>query len=219
MENKHLVSVIIPCFNSENFISRSLRSILHQSLPRENFEVIVINDGSTDRSKYLIEQFKGDVILIDNKQNKGLPYCLNQGINKAKGTYIARLDSDDFVNHHYLLFLLEYMIQHPEAKVCRCDYFKTYENGENREYKSSSDHPIGCGMIFEKEFILNIGAYNEQFLCHEDLEILKRIEKVTKIHHLPMPLYRYRSNPKSLTNNKNLNAYFLDKLKSQEVIK
>ena len=217
MKNEPIVSVIIPCFNSESYICRSLRSILHQSFKRDSYEIILINDGSTDNSAYLIEQFKEDIILINNKKNKGLPYCLNQGINKAKGKYIARLDSDDFVNHHYLLFLVEYMIQHPQAKVCRCDYFKTYENGEKREYKSSLEYPIGCGMIFQKKFLLNLGGYNEKFLCHEDLEILNRIEKVTRIHHLAMPLYRYRTNPKSLTNNKNLNSYFLEKLKHKEV--
>ena len=196
-----IISVIIPCFNSDKFISRALRSILHQSLNREKYEIIVINDGSTDNTDYLINQFKEDIRYFSNEYNKGLPTALNQAISEAKGKYICRLDSDDFVNENYLLFLLEYLIQHPDAKVCKCDYYLVNEDGEERIYTSSLKHPIGCGTIFEKDLVLDIGGYNTRYLINEEKEFFIRIERLTKIHHLPMPLYRYRKHPASLTSN------------------
>ena len=196
-----IISVLIPCFNSEKFISRALRSILHQSLDREKYEIIVINDGSTDNTDYLINQFKEDIRYFSNDHNKGLPFALNQAISEAKGKYICRLDSDDFVNFNYLLFLLEYLIQHPGAKVCKCDYYLVNEDGDERIYTSSLEYPIGCGTIFELDLVLEIGGYNTKYLINEEKEFFIRVERLTKIHHLPMPLYRYRKHPESLTSN------------------
>ena len=73
MSNKKLVSVIIPTYNQEKFIGRCIRSLLAQSLNKENFEIIVIDDGSTDRTSYALEIFDGDIKIIKNKKNKGLP--------------------------------------------------------------------------------------------------------------------------------------------------
>jgi len=195
------ISVLIPCYNSEKFIARALRSILHQSLPREEYEIIVINDGSVDKSEFLINQFKEDIRYFTNNSNKGLPYSLNKAISEAQGKYICRLDSDDFVNKNYLLFLLEYLIQHPGSRVCKCDYYLVNEEGKDRIYTSSLKHPIGCGTIFETDLILELGGYNNKYLCNEEKELFIRIERLTKIHHLPMPLYRYRKHSKSLTSN------------------
>ena len=75
------ISVLIPCYNSEKFIARALRSILHQSLPREEYEIIVINDGSVDKSEFLINQFKEDIRYFTNNSNKGLPYSLKKAIS------------------------------------------------------------------------------------------------------------------------------------------
>tara|TARA_Y100000589_G_scaffold332235_1_gene390616 strand:- start:960 stop:1607 length:648 start_codon:yes stop_codon:yes gene_type:complete len=198
------VSVIIPCFNSENYIARALRSIINQSLDFSEYEIITVNDGSSDNTKNIINQFLDKVIYLENDINQGLPYALNKAVNIAKGEYFCRLDSDDFVNEHYLLFLLEYMKQHPDALVCKCDYFLVDEQGKNRKYTSSINHPIGCGTIFNKKFILDIGGYNTQFKCNEEKELFKRIFKYTNIHHLPMPLYRYRKHPGSMTSDRSL---------------
>ena len=201
---KPLVSVIIPCFNSEKFISRALRSIINQSLSKEKYEIIVVNDGSNDLTDSLIQKFKKNIRYFINPINMGLPHALNQAIDQAEGKYICRLDSDDFVNENYLLFLLEYILQHPNSKVCKCDYYLVNEEGEERVYTSSKDFPIGCGTIFEKDLILKIGGYNTKYLCNEEKELFIRIEQITEIHHLPMPLYRYRKHSNSLTSDNNI---------------
>ena len=97
MKSVH-VSVIVPVYNSELYIGRCIRSLLNQSINPENYEIILINDGSSDNTKKAIEPFVGDLIIIENKKNLGLPASLNKGIKKARGQFIVRVDSDDYVH-------------------------------------------------------------------------------------------------------------------------
>ena len=96
MKNEALVSVIIPCYNAEIYIEAALMSILQQSY--HHLEVIVINDGSTDKSAEILLQFAQQdlrVRYIENEKNLGLIATLNKGIQLAQGKYIARMDADD----------------------------------------------------------------------------------------------------------------------------
>ena len=95
------VSVII-LFITKIYISRCLRSILDQSLAREEYEVIVIDDGSKDKTGRILQTFKNHIKIISNKKNKGLSFSLNRGIENSKGRFIVRLVSDDYVNKEYL---------------------------------------------------------------------------------------------------------------------
>ena len=92
---KPLVSIIIPVFNAENQIARCLRSILNQSFAKEKYEIIVIDDASEDNSKLIwssLSHESNEIVCIENKENKGLPYCLNRGIEQSQGKYFLRLD-------------------------------------------------------------------------------------------------------------------------------
>ena len=92
--NEVLVSVVLPVFNGEKFLTESINSILNQSFKK--FELIVINDGSTDNSYEYIKKFKDTRLsVINNDKNIGLSNSLNKGILVAKGKYIARMDQDD----------------------------------------------------------------------------------------------------------------------------
>lgn len=98
MKNKIKCSVIIPCFNSEKWITDCLKSIPI----RDDIEVICINDGSTDKTIGYLKNFekysKQNVVIIDYKKNKGVSYARNQGIEQAQGEYLLMLDSDDYIN-------------------------------------------------------------------------------------------------------------------------
>ena len=76
-KEKALISVIVPALNQEKFIGRCLRSLLAQTLPREDYKIIAVNDGSTDKTSYALNLFREDIVLIDNKENLGLPASLN----------------------------------------------------------------------------------------------------------------------------------------------
>ena len=86
------ISVIIPTYNHEKFIGRALRSILDQSINKNRYEVIVVNDCSNDNSKEIISKFDNDIIYLENSKNEGLPFSLNIGIKKARGKYMVRMD-------------------------------------------------------------------------------------------------------------------------------
>jgi len=172
------VSVVIPCFNHQKFIGRCLRSILDQSLDKKKYEVIVVNDGSTDNSLKIIKTFGKEVKTITNKKNKGLPYSLNVGIKSSKSKYIVRLDSDDYVNKNFLFFLLEFIERNSEnIDAVSCDYLVVNDKEKVLSRENCIINPIACGIIFKTSHLINLGLYNEKFLLKEDVELRKRYEK------------------------------------------
>ena len=99
-----LVSVIIITKNHSRYLKKCLDSILKQSY--ENFEVIIVDDNSSDNTKEVLETFRDNIKYFENNQNMGLPYSLNFGIKNSLGRFIVRVDSDDYVNNDYLKILL-----------------------------------------------------------------------------------------------------------------
>lgn len=96
MEKQPLVSVIIPCYNGEKFISEAIESVLNQTY--QNWELIIVDDGSKDKSKEIIRQYcatDNRITYIQHKKNKGIPFARNTGIKNSNGEYIALLDQDD----------------------------------------------------------------------------------------------------------------------------
>ena len=103
------ISVIIAAKNAELYIGRCIRSLINQSLDNDSYEIILINDGSTDMTDEALKQFMGDIIYIKNKVNIGLPGSLNKGIKKARGQYIVRVDADDWVHPQFLGLLFYHL--------------------------------------------------------------------------------------------------------------
>ncbi|TOB02668.1 glycosyl transferase, partial [Vibrio parahaemolyticus] len=91
MDNLPLVSVVLPVYNCESFISDSVNSILKQTY--RNIELIIIDDGSTDSTVDILNDFSDERIKIVSRENKGLIFSLNEGISLAKGSFIARMDA------------------------------------------------------------------------------------------------------------------------------
>lgn len=113
-----LVSVIMPTYNYSKYLRQSITSILLQSY--DNFEFIIINDGSTDDTRDIILSFanKDDrIVYLENETNRGIPYSLNKALDHCKGDFIARMDSDDIAFLDALEVKLRYMIQHPEVDM------------------------------------------------------------------------------------------------------
>lgn len=198
------VSVIVAVFNQERLIGRCLRSLLHQTLPQCDYEIIVVNDGSSDRTAFGLTLFcdpiESVVKVIHNKANLGLPASLNAGILSAKGKYIVRVDSDDFVNANFLNFLLSYVELNPSADAVACDYLLLNDYEEVLERKNCLENPIACGILFQRRHLLEIGLYDESFLRHEERDLRIRFEKFYKIDGLHIPLYRYRRHDGNITN-------------------
>ena len=108
METK-AISVVIPVYNQEKYIERCLRSVLNQNIDKDLYEIVVVNDGSTDNSLKILKKYSEVINLINFDKNKGLPSSLNKAIQSCKSKYVVRVDSDDYVNNNFLNFLFSYI--------------------------------------------------------------------------------------------------------------
>lgn len=102
MDNKIKVSVILPVYNSEKYISKTLESLINQTL--KEIEIICVNDGSKDNTRKILQEFerKDNRVKVINKDNQGVWKARIDGINNAKGEYITFMDSDDYVKENFL---------------------------------------------------------------------------------------------------------------------
>ena len=194
------VSVLLAAYNQERYIGRCLRSLLNQTMPLSDYEIIVINDGSTDRTSYALELFHDAIRVVVNEENQGLPASLNRGISVSQAPCIVRVDSDDYVNENFLHFLHYFLQQNPEMDAIACDYW--FFNDEEIWIRRANclEEPIACGIMFRKHQLEEIGLYDESFRLHEERELRIRFEKKYRIHRLELPLYRYRRHEGNMTN-------------------
>ena len=209
------VSIIIPAYNQELFISRCIRSLLDQDFNVNQYELIVVNDASTDMTNEILKKFSEKLNIINNKKNIGLPASLNIGIKAAKGSYIVRVDSDDYVNNQFLKILYLFLEENRNIDAIACDYYLV-DNRENIiERKNCMDSPIGCGIMFRIEQLINIGMYDSKFLMNEDKDLRHRFLDKYQIKRLELPMYRYRKHETNMTNDKDRLAEHDIKLKKK----
>lgn len=154
---KELISVIIPVYNAEKYLSRCLNSLISQTF--KDFEVICINDKSSDNSLEILKEFSkkdGRIKVIDNEKNLGAAFTRNAGMDIAKGKYIYFIDADDYIDEKYL----ECMVQKIEQKDCDVVLnlsIYSESNGNSAEYK----HPSVPEINIEGEFIDKITNIND----------------------------------------------------------
>lgn len=196
------VSVIIPAYNEEKFIGRCLRSALSQTLSKDQYEIIVINDCSVDATLQSLDRYRDDIVLLNNATNIGLPASLNRGIREAKGQFIARIDADDFVLPEYLHVLSLHLRLNNALDAVACDYQLVDERQNVVVHMNCLEAPIGCAIMYRIEQLIDIGLYDEKFLAREDEDLRIRFLKKYCITRIPIPLYKYRLHGENLTSNK-----------------
>lgn len=187
-------SIVITCFNYGNYVDRAIRSCLHQRHADGGLEVVVVDDASTDHSRSELERYRGHptvrLVLLD--RNVGVAAAANAGIRRALGQYVVRVDADDFVSEHFVFMLQAYLELNHDAVGVACDYVLV-DDLENRIRRCSADRePISCGIMYRRDFLVAAGLYNEDFRHCEELELRRRTGDRYAVHHLRMPLYRYR---------------------------
>ena len=208
-------SIIITCYNRERHIARAIRSALSQNFEKDQYEVIVVDDGSTDNSLKIINDFGDEIRIISLEKNMGLPTARNQGIRKAKGRFIVHLDSDDYMHEDLLYVEYLHLAMNPDWGAVACDYFVINEKEQHTQRVDSSNSPIACGLMFRKENLINIGLYNEEMLLCEDEELRMRYEEEYKIGYVKLPLYRYMKHDANMTNDEEKVQEYRDKIKSK----
>ena len=195
-----MVSLIITTYNYAQFIERAIRSGLDQSLSKTDFEVIVINDASTDATEAILENYSDVVRVYNLKENLGLSGARNFGIRKARGQFVAFLDADDYLHSESLRVQNLFLNENNAFDAVAIDYYMVNERGQHIEHISANEKPIACGIMFRKDHLYSIGLYDETFAAREEEDLRIRWEKSGfNIYHIPLPLYRYRMHEGNMT--------------------
>jgi len=193
------VSIVITCYNQEKYISRSIRSCLNQNYLKDEFEIVVVNDASTDNSSKIIEDFGEKVVYIKNKKNLGLSKSRNIGIRKATGRYILNVDGDDFILKDTIYIETLFLNLNAHWGAVSCDYILVDNDGNHISRISGQNNPIACGIMFRKDSLIKIGLYDGKMKSYEDKDLRYRFLKDYYIGHIELSLYRYRRHGSNMT--------------------
>lgn len=205
-------SVIIATYNCEKYIGRAIRSMIDQSFPKNQYEIIVVDDASTDHTKQILESFGEWIRVITLSEHKGLPHACNEGIRKALGRYVVRVDADDYAHEDLLRVEYLYISLNPEFDAVACDYWIVDEKERHIARKNADTEPIACGIMFKKDNLVAIGLYDEDFLMLEDVDLRIRYLQKFNMQRIELPLYRYRMHKSGMTSDKKSMQYYQDML-------
>ena len=212
MENE-LVSIVMVNYNQEKFLKKAIDSVLIQTY--KNWELIIVDDGSTDRSVDIIKEYEDDRIKpIFLQENSHICIATNTGFAAVNGKYIARLDSDDIWEKEKLEKQMDFLQQNPDAKVCFTQIELIDENGENindREpellslynsrQKSREEwikffffvgNSLLPTLVFEKKLLDIVGGFKLNYCQTHDFEFLIRLIKHTDFYFVEEELVKYR---------------------------
>jgi glycosyltransferase involved in cell wall biosynthesis len=205
------VSIIIAAYNAEKYIERAIRSCINQSFPDNNYEILVIDDGSTDATPRICADYSNYIINHRSRENRGLPATINVGIRNARSRFVIRVDADDYVHEDFIKVLYLFISMNPDIQAVACDYFVIDDYEHITERYNCNAKPIGCGIMFRKERLVEIGLYDENFSMAEEVDLRIRFEKNWPIYRIELPLYRYMRHGNNMTNDSDLYRSFIEK--------
>lgn len=215
-----LVSVIMPVYNAAPYLREAIDSILNQTFT--DFELLVIDDGSTDNSREIISEYKDTKIrLIVNDKNLKIVKTLNKGLELSRGKYIARMDSDDISVLDRLEKQVKYMEQHTDVDICGSNFKVFGAFGEELACYPSDDISIRKAMIkscnfchpsvmIRKASLIKYNLkYDEQFLYAEDYDLWSRGILCLKYHNIDEFLLNYRKSGENTSFKQNMRQNIL----------
>lgn len=172
------VSLIVPIYNSQNYLEKCIKSLISQTL--KDIQIILINDGSTDNSEKIIKSFDDERIVYISKNNEGIGKTRNLGIDKATGEFLAFVDSDDYLNEHFC----EYMYQkavNDDCDLVVCDFFEERNTLVGIKFKDFKDTNLRetpelinyinlgpCNKLYKKSLFDDKSNRFEENLKYED---------------------------------------------------
>lgn len=208
-----LVTVYVTNHNYGQYIVQSIDSVLAQTF--RDFELIIIDDGSTDNSRDIIRRYeRHPQIRIFFQENKGLNATNNIAVSAARGQYIMRLDADDYLDPNALLVMTNILEGHPEIAMAFPDYYYVDAagnvTGQERRHNFENDVTLldqpahgACSMI-RRECLLEVQAYTEGYRCQDGYDLWLKIIDRYPVRNVNLPLFYYRRHRNNLTNNEEL---------------
>jgi glycosyltransferase involved in cell wall biosynthesis len=200
------------CYNDEAYIKEAIDSILQQTFT--DFEFIIINDGSEDKTEAIVLSYNDDRIRYFYQENKGLAKALNNGLSHARGKYIARIDSDDIAYPDRLEIQVNHLLDNPDCVVLGTNVenitqegefvYTTYQELEEKKILDLLKYtcPIAhTSVIFDREIALKCGGYYEPIKQYfEDHYLWSKMKDYGKLINIPQVTMKYRLRPNSITN-------------------
>jgi glycosyltransferase involved in cell wall biosynthesis len=184
-------------------------------MKKEDYEIIVVDDGSTDHTLHILNSFGDWIKPIYLERNFGLPAACNVGIKRALSRFIVRVDADDFIHEDLLKVAYLYLSMNNDFGAVSCDYLLVDEKENVIRRVSSATEPIACGILFRKDHLIDIGLYDEEFLLSEDEDLRIRYSDKYSVINIPLPLYRYRMHQTNSTKDSKNVAFYKEKLKDK----
>ena len=221
------ISIIVPIYNSEKYLERCISSIIQQTY--SNIEIILINDGSTDKSLEICKDFakKDNRIILYNGKNEGVSNARNRGINLSNGEYITFIDSDDSIDKDYIKCMVEniinedYLIKYNYNKELKA---KTYHRDKFLKKIIQGNVFGACwGYLFSKKILKDIYFDSNTSYMEDAIFIVEYLLRVKYVKILKEGLYHYNYNIESLTNSNNnmekkLNGYIYSINKIENIL-
>lgn len=207
------ISVIMPVYNAGDFLTESIESILYQTYT--NFELLILNDNSSDNSLEIIKQYEqkdSRITIINKETNVGPANLRNEGINKAKGSFIALMDADDIALPNRFEKQINIFKNNLEIGVCGTG-FTFFGSKKNKFIKHSQNHDAikisflhSCGIgnptVMLRKEALNGFEFNNDYVPAEDYDLWSRLLAKTKFYNIPESLLNYREHDNNISKTK-----------------
>jgi glycosyltransferase involved in cell wall biosynthesis len=203
MDNKPTISIIMPVYNSEQYLAESIDSIIAQTYT--DWELIVIDDSSTDGSRAIAQGYTerdARIRIVSNTHEKGLAGALNCGLSHVRGAYIARADGDDINVPERLQIEYNYLQSHPSIDIVG-SWYETFGNNKSPKVRKHPSHSVVLAwkylsntyfchptILFRKKVLDTVSQY-PVVIC-EDFAFLSSIIHTHRGHNIPQVLLRYR---------------------------
>lgn len=217
MENKIEISIIVAAYNIENYIEKCLNSLLNQNFEK-NYEIIAINDGSTDNTLEILKKYeiKNDKIRVINQKNQGLSQVRNRGIKESKGEFICFIDGDDYVEKTYLKDMYD-TLKKENVDLIVSGFFLDFNGKKEKDKRFTENIKLNSldgvkyifkdkintavwNKIFKKNIIMENDIIFPEIRGAEDYTfILEYILKIKKLYILDKNLYNYYQREGSLS--------------------
>jgi glycosyltransferase involved in cell wall biosynthesis len=231
-----LVSIIIPCYNAENYIAATIKSVINQTY--SNWDLLIVNDGSTDNSPDIIKEFVANdnrIACID-KPNSGVSDSRNKGLEKSKGDFIAFLDADDIWKREYLEKQIEnlqanhYTISYTACQLVnqKGEKLQQYIRGENTPQlndfllQKANYNTNPSGIVYKKECFEKVKGFDVNLSNNADQDILiQMLAKGNSIGYVDELLWDYRIHDNNMSKNINVlekdTLYLFNKCANQKL--
>ena len=193
------ISVLIRSYNAQSTIKHAVESALSQNFPKQNFEVIIVDDGSQDKTREILETYKGhpNIRVIYGEHQGGLA-AARRALTEARGGYVIMLDSDDYFMPQTLARLSGALDEQPEIAYAYCDYYEEFEGGKRHVKLKSIFETVACDIMFRRKELIAVGFWRDGFNFPE-YDLLLRTLDTWKGVHVKEPLFVYCRRSKSAT--------------------